>query len=159
MGDSTLRFVRDGYLFGTRGFRAAASDHFRTRLLGRPVLVMRGLEATRFFYEGGRFRREGAMPRSVLTLLQDEGSVQALEEEAHRRRKELFLGLATGAYNDFVGSLESQVLTQAKRFETLKVETGGKTIEPMPIVEASPRPLTKLVAIDQDEEPTDIAAE
>jgi DNA recombination protein RmuC len=69
------------------------------------------------------------------------------------------LGLATGAYNDFVGSLESQVLTQARRFETLKVETSGKTIEPMPIVEASPRPLTKLVAIDQDEEPTDIAAE
>jgi len=38
------------------------------------------------------------------------------------------LGLATGAYNDFVGSLESQVLTQAKRFETLKVETGVKSI-------------------------------
>ncbi|HEX8449493.1 MAG TPA: DNA recombination protein RmuC, partial [Allosphingosinicella sp.] len=34
------------------------------------------------------------------------------------------LGQATSAYNDFVGSLESQVLTQAKRFETLKVETG-----------------------------------
>jgi DNA recombination protein RmuC len=69
------------------------------------------------------------------------------------------LGLATGAYNDFVGSLESQVLTQARRFETLKVETSGKTIEPMPIVEASPRPLTKLVAIEQDEDPPQIAAE
>ncbi|MGN7800243.1 cytochrome P450 [Leifsonia sp. 22587] len=96
MGDSTLRFIRDGYLFGTRGFRAAGSDHFRTRLLGRPVLVLRGAEAARFFYEGGRFRRAGAMPRSVLTLLQDVGSVQALEGEAHRRRKELFLGLLRG---------------------------------------------------------------
>ena len=54
------------------------------------------------------------------------------------------LGLATGAYNDFVGSLESQVLTQAKRFETLKVETGGRTIEPVPMIDASPRQLTKL---------------
>ncbi|MEO8175797.1 MAG: DNA recombination protein RmuC [Sphingomicrobium sp.] len=54
------------------------------------------------------------------------------------------LGLATGAYNDFVGSLESQVLTQAKRFEALKIETSGKVIETMPIVEASPRPLTKI---------------
>ncbi|HYW15996.1 MAG TPA: DNA recombination protein RmuC [Allosphingosinicella sp.] len=54
------------------------------------------------------------------------------------------LGLATGAYNDFVGSLESQVLTQAKRFETLKVETGGRTIEPVPMIDTSPRPLTKL---------------
>lgn len=54
------------------------------------------------------------------------------------------LGLATGAYNDFVGSLESQVLTQAKRFETLKVETGGRTIEPVPIIDTTPRQLTKL---------------
>ena len=100
MGDSTIRFVRDGYLFGTRGFRASGSDHFRTRLLGRPVLVMRGPEAARFFYEGGRFRREGAMPRSVLKLLQDEGSVQSLEGEAHRRRKGLFLGLLLGASGD-----------------------------------------------------------
>lgn len=54
------------------------------------------------------------------------------------------LNLATGAYNDFVGSLESQVLTQAKRFETLKVETGGKAIEPLAIVGETPRALTKL---------------
>jgi DNA recombination protein RmuC len=54
------------------------------------------------------------------------------------------LGLATGAYNDFVGSLESQVLTQAKRFETLKVETGGRTIEPVPMIDSTPRQLTKL---------------
>jgi len=54
------------------------------------------------------------------------------------------LGLATGAYNDFVGSLESQVLTQARRFETLKVETGGRTIEPVPMIDTSPRQLAKL---------------
>ena len=61
------------------------------------------------------------------------------------------LNLATGAYNDFVGSLESQVLTQAKRFETLKIETGGKTIDPLPIVEQSVRPLTKLSTFETDE--------
>ncbi|HEY0326345.1 MAG TPA: DNA recombination protein RmuC [Allosphingosinicella sp.] len=57
------------------------------------------------------------------------------------------LSLATGAYNDFVGSLESQVLTQAKRFESLKVETGGKAIEPVPVVELTTRPLTKLAEL------------
>ncbi|MDQ4088074.1 MAG: DNA recombination protein RmuC, partial [Pseudomonadota bacterium] len=61
------------------------------------------------------------------------------------------LNLATGAYNDFVGSLESQVLTQARRFEALKVETSGKAIEPVPIVEITPRPLTKLIATDTAE--------
>jgi DNA recombination protein RmuC len=69
------------------------------------------------------------------------------------------LGLPTGAYNDFVGSLESQVLTQAKRFETLKVETGGKSIEAIPVIESSPRPLTKLSTMEQDDDPPQIAAE
>jgi DNA recombination protein RmuC len=69
------------------------------------------------------------------------------------------LGLATGAYNDFVGSLESQVLTQARRFEALKVETGGKSIEQMPTIDASPRPLTKLASNSPDDEPPQIAAE
>jgi DNA recombination protein RmuC len=69
------------------------------------------------------------------------------------------LGQATGAYNDFVGSLESQVLTQARRFEALKVETSGKTIETMPVVDGSPRPLTKLTAAVEDKDEPPIAAE
>ncbi|MFW2829958.1 DNA recombination protein RmuC [Sphingomonas sp. ID0503] len=59
------------------------------------------------------------------------------------------LGLASGAYNDFVGSLESQVLTQARRFEALKIETGGKTIDTLPVVEAAIRPLTKLATVEE----------
>ncbi|HEU4958778.1 MAG TPA: DNA recombination protein RmuC [Sphingomonas sp.] len=54
------------------------------------------------------------------------------------------LGIAAGAYNDMVGSLESQVYTQAKRFEALGVETGGKAIDAPPVVETGIRPLTKL---------------
>jgi DNA recombination protein RmuC len=44
-----------------------------------------------------------------------------------------------------VGSLESQVMTQARRFETLEVSSGTREIEPLPMVETSPRPLTKLM--------------
>jgi DNA recombination protein RmuC len=54
------------------------------------------------------------------------------------------LELATGAYNAFVGSLESQVLTQARRFETLEVSSGAKEIEPLPVVDTVPRVLKKL---------------
>ena len=54
------------------------------------------------------------------------------------------LETATTAYNAFVGSIESQVMSQAKRFETLNIDTGAKSIEPLPMVEASPRPLSKL---------------
>ncbi len=56
------------------------------------------------------------------------------------------LDQATGAYNAFVGSFESQVLTQAKRFEALDVETGGKEISVLPVAEQTARPLAKLAA-------------
>lgn len=54
------------------------------------------------------------------------------------------LDQATGAYNAFVGSFESQVLTQAKRFEALDVETGDKEIPALPVAEQAARPLAKL---------------
>lgn len=54
------------------------------------------------------------------------------------------LDQATGAYNAFVGSFESQVLTQAKRFEALDIETGGKEIPTLPVAEQAARPLAKL---------------
>ena len=60
------------------------------------------------------------------------------------------LAQATGAYNDFVGSLESQVMTQARRFETLKVDTGARPIETLPVVETAVRPLTKLTVANED---------
>lgn len=89
--DDTLRFLRDGYAYGSRGFAHVSDSSFRTRMLGRPVLVIRGLDAARFFYEGGRFSRSGSMPTSVAHLLQDEGSVQRLEGPQHLRRKRFFL--------------------------------------------------------------------
>lgn len=70
---------------------------------------------------------------------------------AHVEKLGRNLNLASSAYNAFVGSLESQVLTSAKRFETLKIDTGGKTIDPLPIAEIAVRPLTKLSASVMDD--------
>jgi DNA recombination protein RmuC len=58
------------------------------------------------------------------------------------------LDTAMGAYNSFVGSLESQVLTSARRFETLNIDTGNKSIDALPVGEQAARPLTKLVAVE-----------
>jgi DNA recombination protein RmuC len=63
------------------------------------------------------------------------------------------LELAMGAYNAFVGSLETQVMTQAKRFETLEVSGGTREIEALPVVEGAPRPLTKLFPTEGDSQP------
>ncbi|MFZ5671044.1 MAG: DNA recombination protein RmuC [Pseudomonadota bacterium] len=53
---------------------------------------------------------------------------------------------AVGRYNQFVASLETQVLTQARRFEELKVDHEGKALPPLDPVETGLRPLTKLEA-------------
>jgi DNA recombination protein RmuC len=54
------------------------------------------------------------------------------------------LEAAVSRYNQFVGSLETQVLTQARRFEELKVDHQGREIAELPHVETAVRPLAKL---------------
>ena len=65
---------------------------------------------------------------------------------AHIARVGKNLDQATGAYNSFVGSFESQVLTQARRFEALDIETGDKDIPVLPVTEQTARPLAKLAS-------------
>jgi DNA recombination protein RmuC len=54
------------------------------------------------------------------------------------------LEAAVSRYNQFVGSLETQVLTQARRFEDLKVDHEGKELPELAPVETGIRPLAKL---------------
>lgn len=56
---------------------------------------MMGEEAAGAFYQPGRFTRRGAMPITALKLLQDRGSVQLEDDEAHRRRKQMFMSVMT----------------------------------------------------------------
>ncbi|MGH7024609.1 MAG: DNA recombination protein RmuC [Caulobacteraceae bacterium] len=51
---------------------------------------------------------------------------------------------AVDRYNRFVGSLETQVLTQARRFEELKADNPSTPLKEVPAVEAAARPMTKL---------------
>ena len=63
------------------------------------------------------------------------GHVQGLGEGLRR---------AVAKYNDFVGSLESNVLTQAKRFEALSVDHEGKSLPTLETLDGALRPLSKL---------------
>jgi DNA recombination protein RmuC len=60
------------------------------------------------------------------------------------------LETAVGKYNQFVGSLETQVMTQARRFEDLKVDHEGRELPELTPVEGGVRALTKLTS-DLDE--------
>ncbi|WP_431470507.1 DNA recombination protein RmuC [Sphingosinithalassobacter sp. LHW66-3] len=100
-----------------------------------------------------------AIARTVASVWRQEkiaeqaAEIAALGKELHSRLATMGghvtklgrnLELAGNAYNAMVGSLESQVFTQAQRFEALEVATGAKRIEALPVVETTPRPLTKL---------------
>jgi DNA recombination protein RmuC len=54
------------------------------------------------------------------------------------------LEAAVARYNQFVGSLETQVLTQARRFEELKVDHEGRKVEVLEPLDTAVRPLAKL---------------
>ena len=95
-------------------------------------------------------------------LAVEAGEIAQLGKELHSRLATMGnhvaklgrnLELATGAYNSFVGSLESQVMSQARRFEALEVSSGAKEIEGLPVIEVSPRTLTKLAAAPEDPTP------
>ena len=53
------------------------------------------------------------------------------------------LDTAVGKYNQFVGSLESQVMVSARRFEDLQVDHEGKNLDGLTPIESAPRTLSR----------------
>jgi DNA recombination protein RmuC len=113
-----------------------------------------------------------AIARTVASVWKQEklaaeaGKIAELGRELHSRLATMAehvasvgvnLSRANNAYNKMVGSLESQVLTQARKFEDHGAGS-AKALETPPMVEASPRPLTKLASPSNDD-PPQIAAE
>jgi len=103
--DDTRAFFREGYAYVGNRCRTLETDAFRTRIMLRNVVCMMGEDAARQFYDGVHFTRNGAMPSVTLRLLQDKGSVQSLDGDAHVSRKALFLDLLRGGAVREIGDL------------------------------------------------------
>jgi fatty-acid peroxygenase len=84
--------VRDGYRFISGECDRAGSDITQVRVLGVPVVLMRGPAAARLFYSD-RLQRHGASPQRLHRTLLGQGTVQGLDGERHHRRKAMFLSL------------------------------------------------------------------
>ena len=91
--DATLAMLREGYAFISNRCRELETDVFETRLMLSRVICTMGEEAAAMFYNPDRFTRRHAMPQTALMLLQDAGSAQQLDGEAHRQRKRMLLSL------------------------------------------------------------------
>lgn len=91
--DSTLPLLAGGYAWLPDRMRATDGEPVRTRLLGRPVIALRGPEAIGFFYDERHVKRTAALPGPVLDTLFGRGAVHTLDGAAHRVRKAMFLAL------------------------------------------------------------------
>ncbi|MEV0644154.1 cytochrome P450 [Phytomonospora sp. NPDC050363] len=83
-----------GYRALSRAFDRYGTDAFAARLLGRPVVFLRGHQAARIFYDETRFERSGAVPAPIKRTLFGKGTVHGLDGPVHRHRKAMFNGLA-----------------------------------------------------------------
>lgn len=105
-GDQTFALCRRGYLWAPdlRGALPAV----RTRLLGRPTVVVSGPEGVRRFYDD-RLQRRHAVPPLVKLVLFGRGAVHGLDDEAHRQRKSLFVDtLTASSVADLAGRADRQ---------------------------------------------------
>jgi fatty-acid peroxygenase len=117
--DHTAALLREGYDFIGNRCERLRTDMFETRLMLRRVVCMRGSAAAEIFYDGHRFTRVGAMPITVLKLLQDFGSVQLLDGSAHRHRKHMFLAIgAPVASAQLAASLTAELVRRRETWPT-----------------------------------------
>lgn len=118
--DSTLAFAKEGYEFISRRCEQHNADLFRTRLMLKSAICMRGEDAARVFYDNSLFQRKGAMPERVQKTLLGQGGVQGLDDEAHRHRKQAFMSLMSPQYlQTLCNGIASEWQARIPQWETM----------------------------------------
>src|SRR5690625_2000350 len=93
--DHTLNLMREGYMYISNRCHSFQSNIFETRLFGKQAVCMRGNEAAELFYDSEKFKRNGATPKRVVRSFFGNESVQTLDENTHRHRKEMLMSVMT----------------------------------------------------------------
>jgi fatty-acid peroxygenase len=113
--DNTLALLRDPYRFISATCRDLQSDIFITRILLSRTICLRGAAAAALFYGSSRLTRRGAAPLRIQKTLVGRGGVQGLDDEAHQRRKRMFLSLMTPERISELGRLVHEGLLRRAR--------------------------------------------
>lgn len=88
--DSSLAIVADPYGFIGKRCDRVGADIFRTRLLLKTNICLRGRDAAEMYYDQDRFYRKGAAVARAEIVLTGRGGVQGLDHEPHHHRKAMF---------------------------------------------------------------------
>lgn len=91
--ECTFPLIRSGYPYISSQCRRLETNLFRSRLMLKKTLFLRGEEAAELFYDNELFTRVNAAPKRLKKTLFGEGGVQGLEGKVHQQRKALFLSL------------------------------------------------------------------
>lgn len=119
--DSTFALLTEGYGFIPTRCARFQTDVFETRIMLRKVICAFGEDAATMFYQPDRFTRQRAMPPTALMLLQDFGSAQLLDGEAHRRRKRMFMSLMSADHiRQLMESLEGHWLSRISEWAEME---------------------------------------
>ena len=93
--DHSLSLMREGYMYVLNRRHSFNSDIFETRLLGKKAICMGGKEAAEVFYDTEKFKRKDAAPNWAVQTLFGKNGVQALDGQAYKHRKEMFMSIMT----------------------------------------------------------------
>src|SRR5690625_1937726 len=93
--DHSVNLMREGYMFILNRRRSFNANIFEIRLLGKKTICMGGEKAAEIFYDTEKFKRKNAAPNRVVQTLFGKNSVQTLDGQAHKLRKEMFMSIMT----------------------------------------------------------------
>ena len=113
--DTTIALLRDPYRFISRTCALLQSDVFETRIQLQRTICMRGRDAAELICDPGRFVRQGAAPVRIEKTLFGQGGVQGLDGAAHRRRKAMFMTIASpDRVADLVARVRDELVAAAR---------------------------------------------
>ncbi|TAH69840.1 MAG: cytochrome P450 [Anaerolineaceae bacterium] len=91
--DSTLRLLKEGYLFIPNRCHIYKSDVFSTRIMGKKVVCISGATSAEIFYNNELMTRKKALPKRIQKTLFGVKAIQTMDGMAHKHRKKLFLSI------------------------------------------------------------------